>query len=55
MPRARSGDVVIDTTTQLLPAADQPKGDLIVKFNIVFPKRILNPNRQAIIEALRAN
>jgi len=55
MPRALTGDVVNDTTTQLQVAADRPRGDLIVKFNIVFPKRVQYEHKQEIIEALRAN
>lgn len=40
MPRALTGNVVVDTTTQLKAEADRPRGDLVVKFNIVFPKRV---------------
>ena len=55
MPLAQTGDIVVDTTTQLKPLDDQPKGDLVVKFNILFPKRILNEHRQAMIQALTEN
>ena len=40
MPCAPTGNVIADTTTQLKDAASTPKGDLIVKFNIEFPKRV---------------
>ena len=55
MPKAVTGDIVADTTTQTLPEAQQPKGDLIVRFNVVFPQRIMMENRQEIIAALREN
>lgn len=55
MPRGLSGDVVADTTMQLQLAADRPRGDLLCKFNIVFPKKIQHAQRQEIISALRAN
>ena len=55
MPKAVSGDIVADTTTQTLPQAQQPRGNLIVRFNVVFPKRIMMENRQEIIAALREN
>jgi len=55
MPRALTGDVVNDTTTQLQNASDRPRGDLIVKFNIMFPKRVQHEQKQEIIQALRAN
>lgn len=55
MPRELTGDIVRDTTTQLMLEADRPKGDLIVKFNIEFPKRVTHAQKQTIINALRAN
>ena len=55
MPRELTGNPVDDTTTQLQLESDRPKGDLIVRFNIVFPKKVLHENRQEIIAALQAN
>ena len=55
MPCALTGDIVADTTNALQMEADRPRGDLIVKFNIVFPKRIQYECRQEIIAALQAN
>ena len=55
MPRAMTGDIIVDTTTQQMPQAQQPRGDLIVRFNIIFPKRVVHENRQEIIAALREN
>ena len=45
MPKALTGDIVLDTTTQLQVEANRPRGDLIVKFNIVFPKRVQHEYR----------
>ena len=45
MPKALTGDIVTDTTTQLQVEANRPRGDLIVKFNIVFPKRVQHEYR----------
>ena len=45
MPRAMTGDIIVDTTTQQMPQAQQPRGDLIVRFNIIFPKRVVHENR----------
>lgn len=55
MPKGVTGDIVADTATQLMPQSERPRGDLVVCFNIVFPKKILCENRQEIIQALRAN
>ena len=55
MPKALTGDIVVDTTTQLQVEADRPSGDLIVKFNIIFPNRVQHEHRQEIVAALRAN
>lgn len=55
MPFKERGDVVIDTQTVLKPKSEQKRGDLIVKFNILFPKKILMHNRQTMLEALAAN
>lgn len=55
MPKALTGDIVVDTTTQLQVEADRPRGDLIVKFNIIFPNRVQHEHRQEIVAALRAN
>ena len=55
MPRGQTGDVVMDTITQLQKKTVQERGDLIVKFNIVFPKRILTEHRLEMLAALREN
>ena len=55
MPTAEEGDNVKDTKVQLMHHSTRPKGDLIVKFNITFPKRITMQNRETMLEALRAN
>lgn len=45
MPAAEEGDSVKDTQTQLMHHSTRPKGDLVVKFNIIFPARITTENR----------
>ena len=55
MPTAEAGDNVKDTQTQLMHHSTRPKGDLVVKFNITFPKRIAVQNRETMLEALRSN
>lgn len=55
MPCGQTGDVVVDTITQLQKKQDQEKGDLVVRFNILFPKRILTEHRQEMIAALQEN
>jgi DnaJ-class molecular chaperone len=55
MPCAPSGDIVADTTTLLEKKLVQQRGNLVVKFNIEFPKRILTEHRQAMIAALKDN
>lgn len=55
MPYAETGDIVMDTQTLLKPKSQQPSGDLIVKFNITFPRQILPQHREAMVEALQMN
>ena len=55
MPCSQTGDIVIDTTNGLQIQSAQSRGDLVVKFNIMFPKRILAEHRAAMIDALREN
>ena len=55
MPTAEEGDAVKDTKTQLMHHSTRPKGDLVVRFNIVFPQRILTKHRDKMIAALHSN
>lgn len=55
MARCETGDIVMDTQTQLKPKQAQERGNLIIKFNIVFPRKILTHHREAMIEALSMN
>lgn len=55
MPTAEEGDNVADTKTQLMHHSTRPKGDLVVKFNIIFPQRITSEIRTVMLEALRSN
>ena len=53
MPLAQTGEVVIDTQEQLNPVADMPKGNMIIRFNVKFPRKILPHNIQTILDALK--
>lgn len=58
MPCAETGDIVMDTKTALNICEDKakpPRGNLLIKFNIVFPKKILTHHRAAMLAALEAN
>lgn len=55
MPLAETGDIIADTKTQLKPAKEQSRGDLIIRFNIEFPAKILMQHRNTMLEALAAN
>ena len=50
MPRAQ-----LEGETRLKVVKNLPKGDLYVRFNIVFPTKINNAARLRIIEALEKN
>jgi len=48
----------MDTKTALNICEDKakpPRGNLLIKFNIVFPKKILTHHRAAMLAALEAN
>jgi DnaJ-class molecular chaperone len=53
MARHETGDIVMDTYNILKD--EQGRGDLVIKFNIVFPKKILSHHREAMVEALQMN
>ena len=55
MPANQSGNLVVDLNEQLKPLETRKRGDLIVKFNIQFPTKILNHHRENILQALHAN
>lgn len=44
-----------DPAAQLKPVHQMPKGDLYVRFDIVFPEKLTNQQKQIIVEALRKN
>lgn len=52
MPNAGVNDFVIDAETSLLPVSQMPKGNLKIKFDIHFPKKILSHHRDTILKAL---
>jgi DnaJ-class molecular chaperone len=51
MPAQPVGNVLADTLCEL-KGADGPRGDLIVRYNIAFPKKILNHHKDSIMQAL---
>jgi hypothetical protein len=44
-----------DALRTLTGAGQLPKGNLLIRFDIKFPKKISNNHKQAIIEILRLN
>lgn len=48
-------DIVIDTKNALQPKTQQPRGDLVIKFNITFPPKIMRCHRDDMVEALQMN
>jgi DnaJ-class molecular chaperone len=55
MPSIESGDIVIDTKKFLISKHHQQRGDLVIKFNITFPQKILTHHREAMLKALALN
>ena len=53
MPANHTGNFVVDTTEQLVPLVHRRKGDLVVRYNIEFPAKILNHHRETILAALQ--
>lgn len=53
MPLGRTGEVVIDAQETLNSVADMPKGNMIIRFNIKFPRKILAHNIATILDALK--
>lgn len=53
MPAQLTGNFVCDAKEQLQATADRKRGNLHVKYNIAFPKKILNHHKQSILEALK--
>lgn len=50
MPISIGGENLLD---HLKNVAELPKGDLYIRFDIQFPKKIANHHKQAILQALR--
>jgi len=51
MPAQPIGNVLADTLSEL-KGADAPRGNLVVRYNIAFPKKILNHHKDSIMQAL---
>lgn len=55
MPASFTGNFYADTVEQLQASKDRKKGNLIVRYNLQFPKKILNQHKQTILQALACN
>lgn len=52
MPHSPSGEVVVDTKEYIKTVSNRQKGNLIVRFNIKFPQKILTHHKETILGAL---
>lgn len=52
MPASATGNFVMDCKEQLQPLNDRKKGDLFVKYNIEFPKKVLSHHKEALLACL---
>lgn len=52
MPASATGNFVMDCKEQLVPMGDRKKGNLIVKYHIDFPKKVLAHHREALLACL---
>jgi len=52
MPAQLTGNFVVDAKEQLQGSQERKRGNLIVKYNIAFPKKILNHHKETILAAL---
>ena len=48
-------DTSENVLNHLMTVSQLPKGDLYIKFDSQFPKKLLNQHKQTIIQALRQN
>lgn len=55
MPCEPKGCLVTDTIILLEKKAAQKRGNLYIKFNITFPKRIMTEHRDIMVHALETN
>jgi len=53
MPAEMTGNFVVDAKEQLLAPCARKRGNLIVKYNISFPKKILHQHKETILAALQ--
>lgn len=54
MPAQLTGNFVVDAQESLQSKQECKKGNLIVRYNIAFPKKILNHHKETILAALHA-
>jgi len=52
MPKTSAGDVSANPAIKLMVSRDLPKGDMYVRFDIVFPTNLTKAQRSEILESL---
>ena len=54
MPVGYPGEIVIEGEESPEPIQERPKGKLVLRFNIKFPRKILAQNKQRLVELLES-
>jgi len=54
MPVGYPGEIVIEGEESPEPIQERPKGNLVLRFNIKFPRKILAQNKQRLVELLES-
>ncbi len=52
MPMGYPGEIVMENQEAPQPETERPRGNLVLRFNIKFPKKILAQNKQRLVELL---
>lgn len=52
MPMGYPGEIVIENQEAPEPETERPRGNLVLRFNIKFPRKILAQNKQRLVELL---
>lgn len=52
MPLGYPGEIVIENQEAPQPETERPRGNLVLRFNIKFPRKILAQNKQRLVELL---
>lgn len=54
MPIAYPNEIVVEAEESLKPESERPRGNLVLRFNIKFPRKILAQNKQRLVELLES-